>query len=338
MSVYNHPSKPGWQMIKISHGRKGKAEYIPFHGSHDEALIFERELRGIADHSDPGFGDWLPEFHIAYSNRTSKRGLEVLENSFRHLTAFFGGFKLRHITGSLIEQYKAQRLTSGVKRRTINIELSGLSAYITWSNETYGKNYPKPKRFGKRETRAPLPVVLTLAEIAGILDNLEGDIRIAVELMALGGLRKNEALSLEARNVDCSAASIRIEGKGGKWRIVPVSSPDVMDRLKKVVEARPQGPLFVSSRTGRARIDIRKAIKKAAEKAGITKHVNPHLFRHSFATGLVNGGADIRIIQELLGHSEIATTQIYTHIGDASKRTATDHLVAMVANAQNPSK
>ena len=79
--------------------------------------------------------------------------------------------------------------------------------------------------------------------------------------------------------------------------------------------------------------DIRKPIREAARAAGVTKHITPHLFRHSFATALLNGGIDIRIIQQLLGHSELATTQIYTQVADASMRIATEHLVAMVAKA-----
>lgn len=334
MSVYKHPSKPGWQMIKISHGRKEKPEYIPFCGSRDEALIFEQELRGIADRSDPGFLDLLPEWKIAYKNKNLTRSVESVEYSLKHLEAFFGGYKMRHITPSLVEQYKAMRLADGVKKRTITIELSAMSAYLRWVNANYGTQYIKPKLFSKKECRPDMPQVLTLDEMIAIFRALDGDVRLIVQIMSLCGLRRNEALDLTARAVDLSGHMLRIKGKGGKWRAVPVSSPAIMEGLAKLCAERPTGPLFISPRTGKARVDIRKQLKKAAELAGITKRVHPHLFRHSFATALLNGGHDLRTIQELLGHSEIATTQIYTHVADSMKRIATSGLVAMVANAE----
>ncbi len=320
-------------MIKISHGRKGKAEYIPFQGPRPEALIFEQELRGLTNRDDPGFLDNLPEFLIAYRNRASKRGMEVIQNSLKHLEAFFSGFKMRHIVPSLIERYKAARLQTGVKKRTINIELSGLSAYITWMNSTMGTAYLRPKRFSKKETTPPMPQILTPAELTEILMHLGGDIRIMISLMAMCGLRRNEVFSLTAENVDIPGQSLHIHGKGGKWRMVPIMSQPILEHLQKLCLQHPAGPIFISPRTGKEWIDIRKQINKAATAAGITKHIHPHLFRHSFATALINDGTDIRIIQEILGHSELSTTQIYTQVANSSKRAAMGRLAARVANA-----
>lgn len=341
MSVYPHPSKPGCWMIKISHGRKEKPEYIPYDGEEDGARAFEKQLRGQVNRLDPGFADNIPEFRMAYRNRNSKSGARSMENSMRHLQEFFGGYKMHQILPVLVEQYKAKRLATvivsktGIRRpiskRTVNIELSTLSAYITWINERWGSAYPRPKRFGKRETRPPMMHYLTVAEVAAILENLSGDLLAMVSLMALCGLRKNEAFSLTADDVDLTSESIKVFGKGSKWRMVPVSSPALIARLDELVRQHPEGPLFVSPKTGKKWVDIRKPIRTAAKKAGITKRINPHLFRHSFATALLNGGIDIRIIQKMLGHSELATTQIYTQVADASMRQATEHLVAMVA-------
>lgn len=343
MSVYSHPSKPGCWLIKISHGRKGKPEYIPYDGDEDGARAFEKQLRGQVNLLDPGFCDHIPEFRISYRNQNSKSGARSMENSMRHLEEFFGGYKMHQILPMLIEQYKAKRLATvivsktGIRRpiskRTVNIELSALSAYITWMNERWGSTYPRPKRFGKRETKPPMMHVLALSEVAAILANLEGDLRAMVALMAMCGLRKNEAFNLTAADIDLASRSIKVFGKGSKWRMVPVSSPAIIARLEELVLQHPTGPIFVSPRSGKAWVDIRKPIRGAAKKAGITKHITPHLFRHSFATALLNGGADIRIIQQLLGHSELATTQIYTQVADSSMRKATEGLVAMVAKA-----
>ena len=308
-------------MIKISHGRGAPAEYLPFHGTREEALALEREIRGRVNRGDPGFIDLLDEFKVAYHNRASKRGMEVLENSMRHLTSFFSGFKMRHLTPSLIEQYKAKRLASGVKRRTINIELSGLSAYITWINETTGGDYRKPKRFTKRETAAPLPLPLTIREMAAILANLDGNVKTMVGIMALCGLRRQETFALAPSDYDGQTLIVR-GGKGGKDRLVPVSLAELRARIAAAQDRAGEAGwklLFPSPRTGRQYSDIRKAIARAAAKAGITKHVYPHLFRHSFATALLEGGTDIRVIQY---RQVVRRSRCVPEIKSAPRRTA----------------
>lgn len=317
-------------MIKISRGRKNPAEYVPYCGSREEALAFERELRGLSETADPSWPDRLPEFLLAYRNRSRPRGYEVVANSMRHLTAFFGGHKLRHIGPQLVEAYKADRLAAGVTKRTVNIELSALSAYLSWHNETYRTDYPRPRRFTKRETAPPLPRPLDVAEIAAILQALDGDVRTLVALMALCGLRKSEALTLTAADINPASRTLTILGKGGRERVVPYAG--LLEPLLDAARAEhPQGPLFPSRRRPGARRDIRKAILRAARAAGIDRNVHPHLFRHSFASILVNAGENLRTIQELLGHSELATTQIYTHVAALTKRRATEALAATVA-------
>ncbi|EKD40758.1 MAG: hypothetical protein ACD_74C00191G0001, partial [uncultured bacterium] len=235
MSVYKHPNRQGCWMIKISHGRKAPAEYISYDGDEDGARSFERQLRGQVNVLDPGFSDNLPEFRIAYRNKNSKSGSRSLENSLRHLQEFFGGYKMHQMVPGLIELYKAKRLSTvivsktGIRRqitkRTINIELSALSAYITWMNGRWGSTYPRPKRFGKRETKPPMMHVLAVSEIVAILENLSGDLRAMVSLMAMCGMRKNEVFNLSARHIDLVSSSVLVLGKGSKWRRVPVSSP-----------------------------------------------------------------------------------------------------------------
>lgn len=350
MSVYDHPTKPGWQMIKISHGRKGKPDYIPYPGTREDALIYEREIRGLTDTTDPGFTDRLPEFRTSYRNRSSERGMEVCENSLKHLEAFFGTLKLRHITPHLIEQYKAARLkapaktnragqvTATVKPRTVNIELSILSAYFEFMNQNHGTQLAKPQRFRKRDTAAPMPIPLLPAELAQIINNLQGNIKTIVALMAYNGLRRNEAFNLQAQDVDINGGNITIRGKGNKWRVVPVVAPELLELLKEAKSKIQIGTLLPNEETGQPYKDIRKAIRGAAKRAGITKHINPHLFRHSFGTALVGADINLRIIQGLLGHSEIATTQIYTHLNTATLKqgaSAMAQLVANVATAQN---
>ena len=319
-------------MIKISHGRAGKAEYIPFHGSRDEGLVFERELRGIADRSDPDFAEFVPDFLVAYRNRCRPATLESMAISLRHLQAFFGGYRLRHITQALVERYKAHRLAAGVKKRTVNVELSALSSYVRWINEARGTAFHLPKLFTRRETRPALPQVLTPAELGALVENLSGDVRTIVEIMSWCGLRRNETLHLTAQDIDLGGGTIHVLGKGGKWRQVPVVYPGLLATLAELCAARRSGPLFPSPVSpGQPRKDIRKPLRTAAAAAGITKEIRPHLLRHSFGAAMVNHGADIRIIQELLGHSELTTTQLYTQVAGTSKRRAMEHMVAQVA-------
>ncbi len=332
MSVYKHPSRPGCWMIKISHGRKAPAEYIPWPGDYDSAKRYEQELRGQVNHTDPGFSEHLLEFRMAYANRSAAKTVESMEISFRHLQEVFGLYRLRQITPTLVEQYKAKRLAAGVKKRTVNIELSALSAYIKWINGRYGSKFHLPQLFTRRETKAALPQVLTSTEVMALLDHLNGDIRTIVELMAWCGLRRNETLNLTAKDLDLPGGVVRIIGKGGKWRLVPICLEATKKQLAELVTERPTGPLFPSPHNPtESRKDIRKPLQTAAKKAGISKRVHPHLFRHSFGAALVNSGADIRVIQELFGHAELTTTQLYTQVAGHAKREAVERLVAKVA-------
>jgi site-specific recombinase XerD len=170
-------------------------------------------------------------------------------------------------------------------------------------------------------------------ELVALFRQLPGNIRAMVEIMATCGLRRQEVFSLATTDFDPASKTLTIrQGKGGKDRRVPVSLPGLVEKINQAIEiGHPSGLMFPSPHTGRQYNDIRRPINKAARAAGIKRHINPHLMRHSFATALLECGTDIRIIQELLGHSELSTTQIYTQVIDSTKRTATDALVAAMS-------
>jgi integrase/recombinase XerD len=143
-----------------------------------------------------------------------------------------------------------------------------------------------------------------------------------LELMYASGLRVSEVCSLRRQDINFYAGFIRCAGKGGKERIVPVGSK-ASDAVKKYLdEARPElrrsgqaDELFISRLgKGLSRQSVWKMVKKYALLSGITKEVTPHTLRHSFATHLLQGGAELRGVQEMLGHSDISTTQVYTHV------------------------
>ncbi len=143
-----------------------------------------------------------------------------------------------------------------------------------------------------------------------------------LELFYSSGLRVSEVSSLELHNLDMDHGFLRVFGKGSKERLVPVGSKAlaaletyIENGRKFFIKPKTGSELFLSERgTGISRKMIWVIIKRCARAAGIEKPVKPHLLRHSFATHLLSGGADLRVIQELLGHSDIATTQIYTAV------------------------
>jgi integrase/recombinase XerD len=148
-----------------------------------------------------------------------------------------------------------------------------------------------------------------------------------LELLYAAGLRVSEALGLDREDLSTDGGFVRVIGKGDKERLVPVGdiALDWLDRW--MAEGRPAllalahvapprgGPLFLGDRGGRlARQQAFAAVKAAARTAGLPAAISPHTLRHSFATHLLEGGADLRIVQELLGHASISTTQLYTHV------------------------
>lgn len=340
MSVYDHPSKPGWQMIKISHGRKGKPEYISFPGTREEAKIYEQELRGISDRSDPGFTDKLAEFKIAYKNEVMPGTFTDFEWALKQLEPFFQSMKLRHITPLVIEQYKSHRLEQTVKttgktisKRTINRELSYLSKYLKHCGSEL-----KPVKFRKKDCAPPAAEPMSMDDMDKIVKLLPYPIKQLVQLMEYNGIRRTEAFRIRSADADKDGKYIRIWGKGGKWRIAPVELIELQERIKGAKKVRPDGYLFPNPKTMEPYKDIRKPLKAAALKAGVTQRVYNHLFRHSFATALVEEGENMAIIQELMGHSDIKQTRDYIKLASSHTRRGTARLidrdVAKVATPQ----
>lgn len=195
---------------------------------------------------------------------------------------------------------------------------------------------PRPR------TRRPLPRLLSHAEVEAMLrraeDEAAADRPEAVRLLTLlellygSGLRATELVSLPLNAVPRDAPFLTVTGKGGQQRMVPVSTR-ARHALSRWLAVRPPGGrLLFPSRSGAGhitRIRLYQLLRELAGRAGIDpQKVSPHVLRHAFATHLLEGGADLRVLQTLLGHADIATTQIYTHVDSA-------RLVALV-NARHP--
>lgn len=169
-----------------------------------------------------------------------------------------------------------------------------------------------------------LPTFLTVDEVVKLMETPNpGEVaglrdRAILELLYSSGLRVSELIGIDLTDLDLTGFTVKVLGKGSKERQVPVGSK-AAEALKSYLSARldmkPKGDyLFVNSRGGRLTVrSIDRIIKKHATQAGIPKNVSPHVLRHTFATHLLGGGADLRAIQEMLGHKSLSTTQRYTH-------------------------
>ena len=174
-----------------------------------------------------------------------------------------------------------------------------------------------------------LPDVLTMEEIDNLieaidLDKSEGQRNKAMlETLYSCGLRVSELVNLKLSNLFFDQGFIKVEGKADKERLVPVSQRAIDEitaylngyRKRLKVSKESENILFLNRRGKKlSRVMIFTIIKNLAEKIGLEKKISPHTFRHSFATHLINGGADLRAVQEMLGHESILTTEIYTHL------------------------
>jgi integrase/recombinase XerD len=217
-----------------------------------------------------------------------------------------------------------QPLTAGSAARTV-VAVRGFHRFVV--REGLAQHDPaaavRPPASAKR-----LPKALPLADIEAILEAagapgtaLSMRDRALLEVLYGTGARISEAVGLDLDDLDLEDGTVLLRGKGGKQRIVPVGSYAREAVETYVVRARPElsgvgrglPALFLNARGGRlSRQSAWAVLAKAAERAGVTADVSPHTLRHSFATHLLDGGADVRVVQELLGHASVTTTQVYT--------------------------
>ncbi len=172
------------------------------------------------------------------------------------------------------------------------------------------------------QLRRRLPSVLSVEEVAGLIGQPDTSTerglrdRAMLELVYAAGLRVSELLSLSRGDVNLDLGLVRCVGKGSKERIVPAGRP-ALEAVRTYLGARRDAaPALFLGNKGRSltRVAFWRIVRRYARQAGIRTPVSPHTFRHSFATHMLDGGADLRAIQELLGHASIVTTQIYTHV------------------------
>ena len=236
---------------------------------------------------------------------------------------------LTTIAATDLRAYLAERRAGGLGPSSAARELSGVRAFLRYAAEQEGTPAQLPRtRAPKRPRTLPRPAAPD--EAVELADNAAeaasapwiGARDLAILLLLYGaGLRVAEALSLTA-NVLPIGATLRVTGKRAKTRIVPIV-PAVRDAIDEYVRQCPyplqgEGPLFVGARGGPLNPDlVRRAVAGARRRLGLPDTLTPHALRHSFATHLLAGGADLRALQELLGHASLSSTQIYTAVDAA---------------------
>lgn len=233
-------------------------------------------------------------------------------------------------SSSDIADYLASR-SSDVSKRSQGRELSSLRSFFDWlilegdrkDNPCDAVDHPKLGRY--------LPEVLSVEEVTAIIEGVDTRSpqgvrdRAILEMLYGCGLRVSELCNLQISNVYTSESFVRVIGKGNKERLIPLGD-SARDAFLAWMAVRPDpaSPAFDDfvflNRFGKplSRVAVFGMVKKNAQLAGVTKEISPHTFRHSFATHLIENGADLRVVQEMLGHESILTTEIYTHIDTAT--------------------
>jgi site-specific recombinase XerD len=235
-----------------------------------------------------------------------------------------------------LRRYAAQLAERGLAPRTVARKLAGLRACFRVQVE-HGLMEANPAELlASPKLPQRLPRALKPADVSALLDRipastpLEQRDRAMFELAYACGLRAEEIVDLDVGSVDFDAEEVRVEGKGGKTRFVPAGEHALravgryLERARSALDAGTGERALFLSKTGRrlSTSDVRRRLRTWARHAAAQGAVHPHALRHSFATHLLEGGADLRAIQALLGHASISTTQVYTRVESARLRAA----------------
>jgi integrase/recombinase XerD len=277
----------------------------------------------------------LDGFLALLGTRRAPRTVEAYRRDLAHLGNHLGR-PIASATTDDLRTYLAQLRADGLAPATISRRVSAARAFFA-HQVLLGARTDNPAAELESPRRRPkLPRTLSPRETERLIEAATGTTPRAlrdsalVELLYGGGLRVSEAVGLERAAVDLDERLVRCIGKGNKERIVPIgrSAAEALRRYlsrgRPYLDRRLRPELFLNARGGPlTRAGAFLIIRRLAEKAGLDpERVHPHLLRHSFATHLLEGGADLRSVQEMLGHADLATTQIYTHVSDRRRREA----------------
>ena len=280
-------------------------------GTFDAAL----RARGMAEKTRRAYGVDLQQL----AEWADRQGIEP--GAIDHRT-------LRRFAGVLSER--------GMSRSTIARKLASIRSFYRHLVERGALEANPADLVATPKRDSYLPRVLRSDEVGALLDSMPGSEplqlrdRAMFELAYAAGLRAEEIVNLDVGDADPDGEELRVSGKGGKTRIVPAGEPALRAVARYLERARPAlasgdgDPALFLSKSGRrlSTSDVRRRLRVWARHAAVQGGISPHTLRHSFATHLLEGGADLRAIQELLGHASISTTQIYTRVESARLKSA----------------
>lgn len=274
--------------------------------------------------------NWVQRFinHLENERRLSPHTLSNYQHDLKQLTCFCDTNSINNwqqVTVKHVRAYVAWRHRQGIGSRSLQRELSALRSFFNYllrervvSNNP-GSGVPAPK------SKQRLPKAMDIEQVTRLVE-IKGDTPLAVrdraifELFYSSGLRLAELVALNLFDIEQGDATVRITGKGSKTRVVPVGryalqAVDEWLRIRSQLASSGESALFVSSRGNRlSPRSVQQRLQYWAQKQGLNSKVHPHMLRHSFASHILESSADLRAVQELLGHADISTTQVYTHL------------------------
>ena len=268
--------------------------------------------------------------HLEFERGLSRNTLEAYRTDLLQLGEFLDAHDLDVLTigHAELSAFLTALALAGAAPATLQRKAACMRSFYRYlRRESVIDHDPTADLHGPRKA-AKLPDVLTRDEISALLASPAGTSPIALrdrailELMYACGLRASEVTGLEVDDVDVREQMLRARGKGSKERVVPIGREAVAALRAYAENGRPElvgiqneRHVFVNSRgVGLTRQGLYKIIKGHAEAVGLGARVSPHTLRHTFATHVLSGGCDLRVLQEMLGHADVATTQVYTHL------------------------
>lgn len=269
------------------------------------------------------------------STHTVKAYVGDLRSLLEHLT-LMSGESVSDLDLGVLRSWLAKSRTMGAARTTLARRAASARVFTAYATTQGLLEVDPGPRLASPVSHRTLPEVLSQDQAGDLVEGVHGDGPLALrdrailELLYAGGIRVGELVGLELSSYDDARTLLRVIGKGDKERSVPIGAPARVALETYLRDARPQ---LVSPRTGSAlilgvrggRIDpreVRRIVHRAAQQVEGAPDIGPHGLRHSAATHLLEGGADLRSVQELLGHASLATTQIYTHVSVERLRSA----------------
>jgi integrase/recombinase XerD len=265
--------------------------------------------------------------------RLAPRTVEAYRRDLAHFTAWLGGPPAA-ASAEQLAGYVAQLRADGLAATTVARRVAALRSFFRHQVLLGARADNPAAELELPRRRRALPKTLSPGEVERLIDAATGTTprslrdRALVEILYGAGLRVGEAVGLERAAVDLEGRLVRTIGKGSKERIVPIGREAVealrryLARGRPYLDTRHRPELFLNARGGPlTRSGAFLILRRLAATAGLEPgRVHPHLLRHSFATHLLEGGADLRSVQEMLGHADLATTELYTHVSDRRRR------------------